>query len=67
MGCCPEKERPTTKAPCSLIGTWLLVSCQATAVDDGEVVRPYGEHPLSLIMYTADGYMSDHDPGPAAV
>jgi hypothetical protein len=51
----------------SLIGTWLLVSCQATTVDDGEVVRPYGEHPLSLIMYTADGYMSDHDPGPAAV
>jgi hypothetical protein len=27
-------------------------------VAGGEVVRPYGEHPLGLIMYTADGYMS---------
>lgn len=42
----------------ALIGTWRLVSYEATSVDDGEVVRPYGEHPLGLIMYTADGYMS---------
>ncbi|WP_326827743.1 lipocalin-like domain-containing protein [Streptomyces sp. NBC_01318] len=42
----------------ALIGTWRLVSYEATAVDDGEVVRPYGEHPLGLIMYTSDGYMS---------
>lgn len=42
----------------ALIGTWRLVSYEATSVAGGEVVRPYGEHPLGLIMYTADGYMS---------
>jgi hypothetical protein len=26
--------------------------------DDGEVARPFGEHPRGFIIYTADGYMS---------
>jgi hypothetical protein len=42
----------------ALIGTWRLVSYEATAVEDGDVVLPYGEHPLGILMYSADGYMS---------
>lgn len=42
----------------ALVGTWRLVSYEATSVDDGSVVRPFGEDPIGLIIYSADGYMS---------
>lgn len=42
----------------ALVGTWRLVSYEAVAVDDGEVVHPFGERPLGLLVYAADGYMS---------
>ncbi|MZE70490.1 lipocalin-like domain-containing protein [Streptomyces sp. SID5789] len=42
----------------ALVGTWRLVSYEAVAVDDGEVVHPFGERPLGLLVYTPDGYMS---------
>jgi hypothetical protein len=42
----------------ALVGTWRLVSYEATGVDDREVVHPFGERPLGLLVHTADGYMS---------
>jgi hypothetical protein len=42
----------------ALVGTWRLVSYEAGGVDDDEIVRPFGEQPIGLIMYSADGYMS---------
>ncbi|MGV9349960.1 lipocalin-like domain-containing protein [Streptomyces spiralis] len=42
----------------ALVGTWRLVSYEAKSVDDGALVRPFGERPLGLILYSADGYMS---------
>ena len=41
-----------------LIGTWRLVSCVARDIDSGEESRPMGKHPLGLIIYTPDGFMS---------
>ncbi|ASQ99715.1 hypothetical protein CGL27_47950 [Streptomyces sp. 11-1-2] len=62
ISCCETMRRRAPMTPAelrsALIGTWCLVSYEATAVDDGEVVRPYGEHPVGIIMYSADGYMS---------
>ncbi|MFF4245660.1 lipocalin-like domain-containing protein [Streptomyces sp. NPDC001822] len=42
----------------ALVGAWRLVSYEARGVDGGEVVRPFGDRPLGLIIYSADGYMS---------
>jgi hypothetical protein len=41
-----------------LIGAWKLVSYVEKPVDGSEPVHPMGEHPLGIIMYTPDGYMS---------
>ncbi|MEU1529722.1 lipocalin-like domain-containing protein [Streptomyces fagopyri] len=41
-----------------LAGAWRLVSYRATAVDDGEVVEPFGPRPQGLITYTPGGHMS---------
>ena len=41
-----------------LIGTWRLVSYVERDVDSGEENHPMGEHPLGLIMYAPDGFMS---------
>ncbi|MGH8523135.1 MAG: lipocalin-like domain-containing protein [Gammaproteobacteria bacterium] len=41
-----------------LIGAWKLVSYVEKPVDGSEPFHPLGEHPLGIIMYTPDGYMS---------
>jgi DNA-binding transcriptional LysR family regulator len=41
-----------------LVGTWRLVCCIARDLESGEETHPLGEHPLGLIMYTPDGFMS---------
>src|SRR6478752_5786163 len=42
----------------NLVGAWRLVSYRATAVDNGEVVEPFGPRPQGLITYTPSGHMS---------
>lgn len=42
----------------ALIGAWQLVSCIETDVNTDKPFLPMGEHPIGLILYTADGYMS---------
>ncbi|HEV7234444.1 MAG TPA: lipocalin-like domain-containing protein [Sphingorhabdus sp.] len=41
--------------PEDLVGTWRLVSFED--VEDGKVVRPFGEKPDGLFVYTADGHV----------
>jgi len=41
-----------------LIGAWKLHSYIETPVDGSESFLPLGEHPMGIIMYTPDGYMS---------
>jgi len=43
-----------------LIGAWKLVSYVEMPVDGSAASHPMGEHPLGIIMYTPDGYMSVH-------
>jgi hypothetical protein len=40
-----------------LVGTWTLVSFEHTG-SDGTIVSTYGERPVGLLMYDAQGYMS---------
>jgi hypothetical protein len=39
------------------IGSWTLISFELR-LSSGEVVRPYGEHPIGRILYTKNGEMS---------
>jgi hypothetical protein len=39
------------------IGTWKLVSWE-TQTADGQIIYPFGNHPIGYITYTEDGYMS---------
>ncbi|WP_406502484.1 lipocalin-like domain-containing protein [Streptomyces sp. NBC_01602] len=48
----PDELRKT------LVGAWRLVSYKATAVDDGNVIEPFGPQPQGLITYTPSGHMS---------
>ena len=41
----------------SIVGTWRLVSSDGRS-SAGEVSRPYGDSPVGLLIYGADGYMS---------
>ena len=41
-----------------LIGAWKLVSYVEKPVDGSEPFHPMSEHPMGIIMYTPDGYMS---------
>jgi YD repeat-containing protein len=41
-----------------LIGAWKLASFDVSA--DGNVLRPYGEHPIGRLTYDAAGRMSAH-------
>ena len=38
-----------------LVGTWRLVSFED--VEDGKIIRPFGEKPVGLFVYTADGHV----------
>ncbi|MBL0923614.1 MAG: lipocalin-like domain-containing protein [Sphingomonadaceae bacterium] len=42
-------------APNGIVGTWRLVSFED--VEDGKIVRPFGENPDGLFVYTADGHV----------
>jgi hypothetical protein len=41
-----------------LIGAWKLVSYVDKPVDRAAPFYPMGEHPMGIILYTSDGYMS---------
>jgi hypothetical protein len=41
-----------------LVGAWVLTSCVVRDAETGVENHPLGEHPLGLILYTPDGYMS---------
>jgi hypothetical protein len=41
-----------------LIGAWKLVSYEERPVDGSSSFYPMSEHPMGIIMYTPDGYMS---------
>ena len=38
-----------------IVGTWRLVSFED--VEDGKIIRPFGEKPVGLFVYTADGHV----------
>jgi Lipocalin-like domain len=40
-----------------LVGAWRLVSFEERA-PDGEIIHPYGERPIGILMYDASGRMS---------
>ena len=40
-----------------VVGTWRLVSSEGRS-SAGDVSRPYGDGPVGLLLYGADGYMS---------
>ena len=42
-------------APEDLVGTWRLVSFED--VEDGKIVRRFGEKPIGLFVYTRDGHV----------
>ena len=41
-----------------LIGAWKLISYVEKPIDGSASFYPMGEHPMGIIMYTPDGYMS---------
>ncbi|MDX3761882.1 lipocalin-like domain-containing protein [Streptomyces mirabilis] len=42
----------------ALVGAWRLVSYEATDIDGGDVIEPFGPRPQGLILYTPSGHMS---------
>jgi ketosteroid isomerase-like protein len=51
----PGGAAPVQGAPAGIVGTWRLVSFED--VEDGKIVRPFGEDPDGLFVYTADGHV----------
>jgi hypothetical protein len=41
-----------------LVGAWALISFVERDIETGVENHPFGEHPLGLILYTPDGYVS---------
>jgi len=50
-------------APNGLVGTWRLVSFED--VEGGQTVRRFGDKPLGLFVYTADGHVAIQIANPA--
>jgi Lipocalin-like domain len=50
-------------APAGLVGTWRLVSFED--VENGQTIRRFGEKPLGLFVYTADGHVAIQIANPA--
>ena len=48
-------QTSSTGVPENLVGTWRLVLFED--VEDGKIVRPFGEKPVGLFVYTADGHV----------
>ena len=44
-------------AESSFVGSWSLVSFEE-ALPSGEVLKPFGDSPLGLLIYQSDGHMS---------
>lgn len=49
--------------PAGLVGTWRLVSFED--VDSGQTIRRFGDKPLGLFVYTADGHVAIQIANPA--
>jgi hypothetical protein len=41
-----------------LVGAWTLLSWQIFGTDQATFTEPFGAHPVGLLLYTADGWMS---------
>jgi hypothetical protein len=50
-------------APAGLVGTWRLVSFED--VENGQTIRRFGDQPLGLFIYTADGHVAIQITNPA--
>ena len=50
-------------APEGLVGTWRLVSFED--VEEGKIIRRFGEKPIGLFVYTSDGHVIIHIANPA--
>jgi Lipocalin-like domain len=50
-------------APAGLVGTWRLVSFED--VESGHIIRRFGDKPLGLFVYTADGHVAIQIANPA--
>ena len=50
-------------APVGLVGTWRLVSFED--VENGQTVRRFGDKPLGIFIYTADGHVAIQIANPA--
>jgi Lipocalin-like domain len=48
----------SARAADSVIGAWRLIAVTEEETANKVVHKPLGEHPLGLIIFTADGYMS---------
>lgn len=56
-----ESMLPAT--PAGIVGTWRLVKFED--VEDGKIIRRFGEKPNGLFVYTADGHVSIQIANPA--
>jgi hypothetical protein len=50
-------------APAGLVGTWRLVSFED--VENGQTIRRFGDKPLGIFIYTADGHVAIQIANPA--
>lgn len=56
-------SRVRTGTPQELVGTWRLISFED--VEDGKVIHRFGDKPIGLFVYTADGHVIIHIANPA--
>ena len=52
-----------SSVPAGLVGTWRLVSFED--VENGQTIRRFGEKPLGIFIYTADGHVAIQIANPA--
>lgn len=64
LGLTPANDQAQDMAPSAgIVGTWRLVAFED--VEDGKVIRRFGEKPNGLFVYTADGHVIIHIANPA--
>ncbi len=51
-----EASATDLQAPAGLVGTWRLVSFED--VENGKTIREFGNKPVGLFIYTADGHVA---------
>ena len=59
----PFASATDSPAPAGLVGTWRLVSFED--VENGQTIRRFGDKPLGLFVYTADGHVAIQIANPA--